>query len=99
MSELALFQAGMAAMWTPGLATQLRRRLDRRPVTPLIAAAVNQDLGCGEARIDALQTAGLMWEAYAAALRRAATDGLTAEAVKAQLPARFATILAGARRS
>jgi AcrR family transcriptional regulator len=99
MAELALFQAGMAAMWTPGLAAQLRRRLDRRPVAPLIAAAAREDVGCGEARIDALQTAGLLWEAYAAVLRRAGAEGLTLQAVKAQLPEKFATILAGARRS
>jgi len=101
MSELALFQAAMGALWTPGLAAQLRRRLERRAITPMIAAAVKQDLGCREAveRIDALQVAELLWEAYAAALRRAAADGLTADAVKAQLRGPIATILAGAGRS
>lgn len=31
LRELALFQAVMSALWTPGLAERARRRLDRRP--------------------------------------------------------------------
>lgn len=99
MGELALFQAAMVALWTPGLAPVLRRRLERRQVTPLIAAAVKQELGCEGAPIDAAQVADLLWEVYAADLRRAALADLTVDVVKAQLRTQFATILAGARRS
>jgi AcrR family transcriptional regulator len=100
LGELALFQAVMSALWTPGLGERLRRRLDRRPVVALITAAVREEFACAEnvTRADVSLIAEMIWDAYISILRRAATDGLTLEAVKARIGDQVSTILAGARR-
>jgi AcrR family transcriptional regulator len=93
-NSIALVQAVMSALWTPGLAEKARRRLDRRPVTPLIVAAVREELG-GD--VDAAFIGELIWDGYLGVLRRAALGGLTADAVKARIEAGVLTILAGAQ--
>jgi AcrR family transcriptional regulator len=95
-ASLALVQAVMSALWTPGLAQTARRRLDRRPIAPLIAAAVREEFE-SDARIDAVFIGEMIWDSYLATQRRAALDGLTAETVKARIEAGVLTILAGAR--
>jgi AcrR family transcriptional regulator len=95
-SALALVQAVMSALWTPGLAQTARRRLARRPVTTLIAAAVRQEFA-GAEDVDAAFVAELIWDGYLAILRRAALGGLTPDAVKARIDAGVRTILAGAQ--
>ena len=95
-AELALVRAVMSALWTPGLAERARRRLDRRPVTSLIAAAVRQELADIEPA-DALFVAEMIWDGYLATLRRAALGGESASAVKARIHAGASTILAGAK--
>jgi AcrR family transcriptional regulator len=100
LGELALFQAVMSALWTPGLAERLRRRLDRSPVVALVAAAVREEFACAESvtRADVSLISEMIWDAYVSVLRRAALDGLTLEAVKARIGDQVTTILAGARR-
>jgi AcrR family transcriptional regulator len=96
--ELALVRAVMSALWTPGLAERARRRLERRPVTTLIAAAVRQEFPDADT-VDAAFVAEMIWDGYLATLRRAALGGLTPSAVKARIEAGARTILAGAQPS
>jgi AcrR family transcriptional regulator len=100
LAELALFQAVMSALWTPGLAEKSRRRLDRRPPTALIAAALRSELGCADAQGDVhiAVVAEMIWDGYVALIRRAALGGLTAEAVKARMRDQVKTVFAGLRR-
>jgi AcrR family transcriptional regulator len=93
--ELALVRAVMSALWTPGLAERARRRLERRPVTALIAAAVRQEFA--DTDVDAAFVAEMIWDGYLATLRRAALGGLTPSALKARIDAGARTILAGAQ--
>jgi len=95
-AELALVQAVMSALWTPGLAERARRRLERRPVTTLIAAAVRQAFPEAD-DLDTTFVAEMIWDGYLATLRRAAFGGLTAPVVKARIEAGARTILAGAQ--
>lgn len=98
-AELALFQAVMSALWTPGLAEKVRRRLDRRSVVPLLAAAVRQEFGCAEPQTcEAPLVAEMLWDAHADTLRRAALDGLTPDETRARLRHQVRTILTGVRR-
>jgi len=92
--EIALVRAVMSALWTPGLAERARRRLERRPVTTLIAAAVRQELPAVDSA-EATFVAEMIWDGYLATLRRGALGGLTAAVVKARIDAGARTILAG----
>ena len=100
LGELALFQAVMSALWTPGLGERLRRRLDRRPVVALIAASLREEFVCAEGvtRADVSLISEMLWDAYISILRRVAMDGSSLEAVKARIGDQVSTILAGARR-
>ena len=95
MADLALFQATMSAIWTPGLGKSLRRRLRRRPTTVLIAEAVRADLG--DAELDRTFVAELLWDAYIATLRRASLDETPLSEVKARLRRQIAHIYAAAQ--
>jgi hypothetical protein len=86
----------MSSLWTPGLAERARRRLERRPVTGLIAAAVRQEFADADL-VDPVFVAEMIWDGYLAALRRATLGGLTPPAVKARIDAVARTILAGAQ--
>jgi hypothetical protein len=92
LRELALFRAVMSALWTPGLGERARRRLDRRPPTALLAAALG---ACPEGQG---VVAEMIWDGYVALIRRAALGGLTPEAVKARMRDQVRTVLAGFRR-
>lgn len=100
LGEMALFQAVMSALWTPGLGERLRRRLDRRPVVTLLAGALAQEFVSVEhvTQADVALLAEMIWDAYVSILRRASLDGLTADVVKARIEAQVNTILAGVRR-
>lgn len=100
LRDLALFQAVMSALWTPGLGERLRRRLDRRPVMSLIATALAEEFACVEriTKADVSLFAEMIWDAYVSLLRRVALDRLTADEVKARIGEQVTTILAGARR-
>jgi AcrR family transcriptional regulator len=103
MGELALFQAVMSALWMPGLAEKARRRLDRRPPTALIAAALRAEAGCPDAHVPggdvALAIAAeMIWDGYVALIRRAALGALTPEALKARMRDQVRTVLSGLRR-
>lgn len=95
MADLALFQATMSAIWTPGLGKSLRRRLRRRPTTVLIAEAVKADLEGAE--LDRSFIAELLWDAYISTLRRASLDETPLAEVKARLRRQIAHIYAAAR--
>ena len=97
MADLALFQATMSAIWTPGLGKSLRRRLRRRPTTVLIAEAVKVDLDGAE--VDRSFIAELLWDAYIATLRRASLDETPLAAVKTRLRRQVAHIYAAAAQA
>jgi AcrR family transcriptional regulator len=97
LESLALFQAIMSALWTPGLAEKVRRRLERRNAVSLVLAVVQRDLGL-ETGHCAVLIADMIWDGYVAALRRAALDGLTLDQVKSRIHDQTKTILAGTRR-
>ena len=97
MADLALFQATMSAIWTPGLGKSLRRRLRRRPTTVLIAEAVKVDLDGAE--VDRSFIAELLWDAYISTLRRASLDETQIAAVKTRLRRQIAHIYAAAAQA
>ena len=97
MADLALFQATMSAIWTPGLGKSLRRRLRRRPTTVLIAEAVKVDLDGAE--VDRSFIAELLWDAYISTLRRASLDETPIAAVKTRLRRQIAHIYAAAAQA
>ena len=100
LAEIALFQAVMSALWTPGLGERLRRRLDRRPVVALVAAALAQEFVWAErvTQADISLFAEMIWDAYVSIRRGAALDHLSLDEVKARIRGQVATILAGVRR-
>jgi AcrR family transcriptional regulator len=99
MAEIALFRAVMSALWTPNLGEKARRRLNRRPSTAVIAAALRPELACAEAAgVDVSLVAEMIWDGYVALIRRASLGGLTPETVKARMRDQVRTVLAGLRR-
>lgn len=100
MADLALFQATMSAIWTPGLGSSLRRRLRRRPTTVLVAEAVRADLGSAEpAGFDRTFVAEMLWDAYISTLRRASLDETPLDQVKARLRRQVRQIFPAPRRA
>ena len=98
MSDLALFQATMSAIWTPGLGSEVRRRVRRRPVALLVAEAVKSDLASGETLgIDRGLVAEMLWDGYVSTLRRASLENLDLAAVKARVRELVKVVMAGAR--
>lgn len=98
LADLALFQAAMSAIWTPGLGPDVRRRVSQRPVAALIAGALKTDGGYIQAIASPNLVAEMIWDSYTASLRRAALEGLTPEEVKARIRDEVGLILAGAKR-
>jgi AcrR family transcriptional regulator len=98
MADLALFQATMSAIWTPGLGGDVRRRIRRRPIALLVAEAVRADLGPTEPlSIDRTLLAEMLWDGYVATLRRASLESLGLAEVKSRLRAVTKVIMTGAR--
>ena len=97
LASLALVQAIMSALWTPGLGEKVRRRLDRRAAASLIHAVVKDEMQLPEGHC-ALLIADMIWDGYLAALRRAALDGLTLEPLRSRIHEQTKTILASLRR-
>jgi len=99
MSELTLVQAVMSALWTPGLCEKMRRRLDRRPLTDLLAEVVSEDLDRRDDAPgpDARLLAEMLWDGYLATVRRAAAQSLPLPALKARIGELVTTVLSGAR--
>jgi TetR/AcrR family transcriptional regulator, cholesterol catabolism regulator len=98
LASLALFQAIMSALWTPGLAEKTRRRLDRRSAAALILAGVEQEFGGDSGAPCAHFTADMIWDGYLATLRRVAQGRLTPELVAGRVRDQTKTILAGVWR-
>ena len=98
LAALALFQAIMSALWTPGLAEKVRRRLDRRSASTLILAEVEQEFGGETGAPSAHLTADMIWDGYLATLRRVAQGRLTPELVRDRIRDQTNTILAGVWR-
>jgi AcrR family transcriptional regulator len=99
LESLALCQAIMSALWTPGLNDKVRRRLERRNASALVLAVVQSDLEPETGGYCALLVADMIWDAYLATLRRAALDGLTLDQVKTRVHDQTKTILSGMRRA
>lgn len=98
MADLALFQATMSAMWTPGLGRDVRRRVRRRPLSLLVAEAVKSDLGPNEAlAVDRALVGEILWDGYVSTLRRAALENLGLETVKTRVRELVKVVMAGAR--
>jgi AcrR family transcriptional regulator len=98
LASLALFQAIMSALWTPGLAEKVRRRLDRRSAATLVLTGVEQELGGETSAASAHLTADMIWDGYLSTLRRVAQGRLTPDLVKARIGEQTRTILAGVWR-
>ena len=98
LESLALFQAIMSALWTPGLGEAVRRRLDRRTAVSLILGVVQADLASETEGGCPTLIAEMIWDAFVAALRRAALNGLTLESLQARIHDQTTTILAGPKR-
>jgi AcrR family transcriptional regulator len=98
LESLALFQAIMSALWTPGLNEKVRRRLERRNAAALVLAVVQTDLGLESGGHCAILIADMIWDGYVATLRRAALDGLSLDQVKTRIHDQTKTILSGIRR-
>ena len=98
LASLALIQAIMSALWTPGLGEKVRRRLDRRTTVSLILGVVQDDLQPESVGYCPALIADMIWDGYLAALRRAALDGLTLEPLRVRIHDQTKTILAGLRR-
>jgi AcrR family transcriptional regulator len=98
LESLALFQAIMSALWTPGLNDKVRRRLERRNGASLVLAVVQSDLGLETGGHCAFLISDMIWDGYVASLRRAALDNLTLDQVKARIHDQTKTILSGMRR-
>jgi AcrR family transcriptional regulator len=98
LASLALFQAIMSALWTPGLNEKVRRRLERRNAASLVLAVVQSDLGLETGGHCAFLIADMIWDGYIATLRRAALDNLTLDQVKSRIHDQTKTILSGMRR-
>jgi AcrR family transcriptional regulator len=98
LASLALIQAIMSALWTPGLGDKVRRRLDRRAAASLILGVVQDDLQLEPGGHCAALISDMIWDGYLASLRRAALDGLTLEPLRARIHDQTKTILAGLRR-
>ena len=98
MADLALFQATMSAIWTPGLGADVRRRVRRRPVAMLVAEAVKSDLGSTEVlAVDRGLVGEMLWDGYIATLRRAALESLNLDMVKLRIRDLVKVVMAGAR--
>ena len=98
LESLALFQAIMSALWTPGLNDKVRRRLERRNGASLVLAVVQSDLGLETGGHCAFLISDMIWDGYVASLRRAALDNLTLDQVKTRIHDQTKTILSGIRR-
>ncbi|HTX50297.1 MAG TPA: TetR/AcrR family transcriptional regulator [Caulobacteraceae bacterium] len=98
MGDLALFQATMSAIWTPGLGTDVRRRVRRRPLAMLVAEAVKSDLGPTEVlAVDRGLVGEILWDGYVATLHRAALERLGLDVVKGRVRDLVRVVMAGAR--
>lgn len=99
MGELALLQAVMSALWTPGLCEKVRRRLDRRPLSALLKEPIREDLGADAEAPgqDPALLAEMLWDGYIAHMRRVAAHRLPLAALKARIADLVATVLSGAR--
>ncbi|HEY3798620.1 MAG TPA: TetR family transcriptional regulator [Caulobacteraceae bacterium] len=100
MADLALFQATMSALWTPGLGAQVRRRLLQRSATRLIAEALKSLPGVESSDTDDKNViAEMIWDGYVGVLRRAALESLTLDQVRGRLAREVGVIVAGSRRN
>ena len=101
MADLALLQATMSALWSPGLGEQLRRRVALRSVPELIVQTLTAGVQSGEITVaaDPVLIASMLRDSYVAVLSRAAQEGATLESVKRQAKEEFEIILAGARKA
>jgi AcrR family transcriptional regulator len=99
MTDLALFQATMSALWTPGLGAQVRTRFARTPIAELIQATLEAAVARGELPTSSNPelVAETLWDSYTSGLRRAAHSGVALGEVKRRLKDRVQLILAGAR--
>lgn len=101
MADLALLQATMSALWSPGLGALIQGRLGRRPVGELIVRTLKAGVESGEiaSAADPSLIAQMLRDSYIAVLSRAAREGLTLDGVKRRVRAEVEIILAGAGKA
>jgi len=99
LGDLPLLQATIAASWTPELGARVRGRLERRPVTELIAEALSAAVERGELHegVDMSLLSQMLWDCYLANFRHAAFDTWSVDTLKARLKEQIDVILAGSR--
>jgi len=101
MADLALLQATMSALWSPGLGELLRRRVALRSVPELIVRTLTAGMESGEIAVaaDPALIASMLRDSYVSVLSRAAQEGATLDSVKRRVKEEVEIILAGARKA
>jgi AcrR family transcriptional regulator len=99
LADLPLLQATMSVSWSPDLGAQVRGRLNRRPITELIAEVLTSSIERGELSrtTDVTLISQMLWDCYLANFRHAAFEGWGLSELRAQLGKQIQVILAGAR--
>lgn len=100
LDDLPLLKATMAAAWSPHLAEQIRSRLERRPVTTLIAEVLENGMARGELGrdTDISLLSQMLWDSYLANFRHVAITALDGAALRARLQDQIGILLGGSSK-
>jgi AcrR family transcriptional regulator len=101
LNDLPLLQATVSVSWSPELGGQVRDRLERQPVTALVAEVLSAAIQRGELPpgADVSLLSQMLWDSYLTNFRHAAFDGWKLEDLTARAARQIDVILAGARAS
>jgi hypothetical protein len=99
LADLPLTQATIGVSWSPAMGGQVRARLERRPITALIAGALSAATARGELKTSANVPliSRMLWDCYQSSFAQAAFEGWGMAELRAQLTEQINVILAGVR--
>jgi AcrR family transcriptional regulator len=99
LDDLPLLQATVGVSWSPTMGGQVRARLARRPITDLIAAALNAATARGELKPSAnvALISQMLWDCYLSSFGQAAFENWDAADLRTQLGEQIGLVLAGVR--
>ncbi|MHB8529717.1 MAG: TetR family transcriptional regulator [Caulobacteraceae bacterium] len=99
LGDLPLMQATISASWSPDMGADVRERMAKRPVSDLIARALNAAIGNGKlsAEADVPLLSRMLWESYLGNYAHAVYDAWSLERLMDQLRRQVRIVLAGAR--
>jgi AcrR family transcriptional regulator len=99
LADLPLTQATIGVSWSPAMGGQVRARLDRRPITALIAGALSAATARGELKtsVNVALISRMLWDSYQSSFAQAAFEGWGMAELRAQLAEQINVILAGVR--